>query len=160
MLYFAYGSNLLTLRLRDRVPSASAMGPAELPGYRLVFHKQSIDGSGKATLEPSEGDTVHGVLFAIDPSDLRALDDFEAGYTRRSVKVDIRKGSRMALTYQAEDDRIDPSLKPYDWYVDLMRAGAEEHELPDEWKKTLSAVESVTDEDTERTERHQAFLRL
>ena len=38
LLYFAYGSNLSTPRLRARVPSARKLESAVLTHHRLVFH--------------------------------------------------------------------------------------------------------------------------
>ena len=51
-LYFGYGSNMLTerLRARERCPSAKCIGIAEVTGYALEFSKPGEDGSGKATL--------------------------------------------------------------------------------------------------------------
>jgi hypothetical protein len=45
--YFAYGSNMETARLRERMPSAKPLGVAKLSGHELRFHKRSKDGSGK-----------------------------------------------------------------------------------------------------------------
>jgi hypothetical protein len=49
MLYFAYGSNMRSARLRERVPSARYFATGKIQGYKLAFHKRSKqDGSGKA----------------------------------------------------------------------------------------------------------------
>ena len=48
---FAYGSNMLTARLRERVSSAAAVGIGRLPGHVLKWHKRSRDGSGKCDIE-------------------------------------------------------------------------------------------------------------
>jgi gamma-glutamylcyclotransferase len=49
-LNFAYGSNMLSARLRERVPSARPAGTACLPGFSLRWHKVSVDGSGKCNV--------------------------------------------------------------------------------------------------------------
>ena len=49
-LYFAYGSNMLEQRLKDRVKSAEFLLNAWIRGYEVRFRKMSIDGSGKADL--------------------------------------------------------------------------------------------------------------
>ena len=49
-LFFAYGSNMLTDRLRERCPDARPLGAAIARGYVLSFSKRSRDGSSKATL--------------------------------------------------------------------------------------------------------------
>ena len=49
-LFFAYGSNMLTERVRERCPDARPLGAAIARGYVLSFSKRSKDGSSKATL--------------------------------------------------------------------------------------------------------------
>src|ERR1700756_1898091 len=79
MIYFAYGSNMLTNRLLSRCSDAKTIGPAFLTGYTLCFDKRSRDGSGKCTIghtaRPS--DIVHGVLFTVPQSQLPSLDRAE-----------------------------------------------------------------------------------
>jgi len=50
MKYFAYGSNMLTRRLKAplRAPSAVARAVASIAGFAVRFHKVSADGSGSA----------------------------------------------------------------------------------------------------------------
>lgn len=57
-LNFAYGSNMLTDRLRERVPSARPVAVARLAGHSLRWHKVSIDGSGKCDAEATVGITI------------------------------------------------------------------------------------------------------
>ena len=79
-LYFAYGSNMATERLRARVPSARLMGSAVLAGHALRFHKPgSNDGSAKcdAACTGDAADTVFGALYSIDTTELVLLDKFE-----------------------------------------------------------------------------------
>jgi cation transport regulator ChaC len=88
--YFAYGSNMLTERLCARCQSAKVLGRATARGYSLEFCKQSVDGSGKATLVQSakEGAIVHGVLFDIamtERGDRRAVNPRHALAGRRSA---------------------------------------------------------------------------
>lgn len=88
LLYFAYGSNMLTRRLARRVEGVRVVGPAWLPGYRLGFHKRGMDGSGKAVVAPAgEGDGVHGVLFELPTAARGILDRVEGGYRRCAVEV-------------------------------------------------------------------------
>jgi hypothetical protein len=74
--YFAYGSNMLTERLRERCPSAKAIGVAVAFGYALEFSKRSSDYSGKATIVRSRKSEEHvfGVVFEIAMSERAALD--------------------------------------------------------------------------------------
>lgn len=49
---FAYDSNMLSARLRERAPSARALGVAVLRVHELKWHKVAKDGSGKCDLVP------------------------------------------------------------------------------------------------------------
>ncbi len=52
--YFAYGSNMSSRRLMDRVPSAQFVSIGKLGEHRLRYHKKSKDGSGKCDIEHTE----------------------------------------------------------------------------------------------------------
>ena len=141
VIYFAYGSNMTTSRLQSRVPSAKALGRARLLGKRLVCDKQSIDESAKANLEPSPGDVVWGVLFQIDLSELGKLDRVEGGYERVEVEVLDEAGEPVtAHTYVARRVTTDPV--PYEWYKQLIIAGAREHDLPKDYVAYLDSLAS------------------
>jgi gamma-glutamylcyclotransferase len=131
VLYFAYGSNMLTQRLLARVPSARAVGAAALVGHRLAFVKPSIDGSGKADVVTDARATTHGVLFELKESELAALDKFEGADYQR-VPITVRTGLTPvdAVSYIAKDGKRDLGLLPYCWYLGVVRAGAMQHELP------------------------------
>ena len=51
-LCYAYGSNMLTERLKARCTSALPVGIAFRRGFAIAFSTRSVDGSGKATLLP------------------------------------------------------------------------------------------------------------
>jgi len=164
MLYFAYGSNMLTERLRDRVPSARPQASATLPGHALRFHKRSRDGSGKCSLTDAttEFSPVHGVLFEVSPNDLSALDEAEHrgyGYERWRVSAKTTTQTVEAFAYVAQPAYVDPSLLPYDWYHTLVVAGAHQHGLPPAYRERLEAVRTVPDPSTERRARHRSLLR-
>jgi hypothetical protein len=132
VVYFAYGSNMSTARLRKRMPSCNPLGIATLPGHALRFHKRSTDKSGKCNAFASGKDnSVIGVLFSFEPSERAKLDEAEgvgSGYEHAMVTVINDQGRRRkVLTYLATSDYIDDSLKPYDWYKDFILAGGREH---------------------------------
>jgi hypothetical protein len=146
--YFAYGSNMLTDRLRERVPSAKAVGIGALPGHALRWDKRSgWDGSGKCDAEAtSHKDVVWGVLFEFDPQEKPLLDRAEAagaGYLEKTVNVLTDDGPVTAVTYCATDK--DPTLRPYHWYKALVIAGAREHGLPASYRSRLELVVTVSD---------------
>jgi gamma-glutamylcyclotransferase len=159
--YFAYSSNMLTARLRERVPSASAIGIGQLVGHALSWDKHSWqDGSGKCDAEATSGndDVVWGVLFELDPEDKPALDKAEgvgAGYLEKTVNVLTEAGPVTAVTYCATDK--DAALRPYHWYKALVIAGAREHGLPASYRNRLELVATVS-EHTTRARRHRELL--
>jgi gamma-glutamylcyclotransferase len=160
--YFAYGSNMLTARLRERVPSAAAIGIGQLVGHALRWDKRSWqDGSGKCDAEATSrnDDVVWGVLFELDPEDKPALDKAEgvgAGYLEKTVNVLTEAGRVTAVTYCANDK--DSTLRPYHWYKALVIAGAREHGLPASYRSGLELVVTVSDTDTARASRHKDLL--
>ena len=164
ILYFAYGSNMLTARLRARVPSCKPIGIALLPDHELRFHKRTKDGSGKCDAFHIEGGGgIYGVVFSFNASDRQALDRFEglgAGYNDAIVTVHNVEGrSWKVLTYTAHPHHIDEMLKPYSWYRDLVLAGASEHGLPQQYVATrVEAVEAIEDLNFARDATERAAL--
>jgi len=161
MLYFAYGSNLLSARLRARAPSARAVGVAALPRRELRFHKRSRDGSAKCDAVPTgrAGDAVHGAVFELDESDWPALDRAEgrgAGYERSALEIEWQGAPVEA--YLAQAGFIEPALLPYSWYVELVVAGARQHGLPAEYVARLERQASMPDPDREREARERVWL--
>ena len=164
MLYFAYGSNMLTERLQDQVPSAEPVATATLPGRTLRFHKRSKDGSGKCNLALASEDSavVHGVLFDFAPDDLSALDSAEHrgyGYERRRIHPHTPDGTVDAFAYVAQPAYVDDALRPYDWYRALVTAGTHQHALPPAYRTRLEATRSYPDPNEERRGRYRSLLR-
>jgi len=160
-VYFAYGSNMVTARLRERAPSATAIGVGRLTGHVLRWDKRSAnDGSGKCDAEATgrEEDVVWGVLFELDAKDKPALDQAEglgAGYAEKSVKILTDAGAVTAVTYCATEK--DPALRPYHWYKTLVIAGAREHGLPIHYRSQLELAVTVSDRDHARSRRQEAL---
>ena len=120
-LYFAYGSNMASARLRERAPTARALGAALLPDYAWRCNKRSADGSVRANLVPASGAETWGVLYEVQARDWEALDRAERGCERISVEV-LRDGVRgAAQTYLS--DRVADDWSPAPWYLGLVVAG-------------------------------------
>lgn len=164
VVYFAYGSNMWTARLRKRMPGCKPLGIATLPGYALRFHKRSIDKSGKCNAFASGNDSsVIGVLFSFDSAERPKLDKAEGvgrGYEPAMVTVINEKGRRRkVLTYLATPKYIDDSLKPYNWYKDFVLAGCSEHGLPLKYiAEYIQSVEAIEDPDKARDKEQRAAL--
>jgi cation transport regulator ChaC len=160
-LYFGYGSNMLPARLCTRCPSARALGLAIARDFTLEFSKPSTDGSGKATLVPSPGSAVPGVLFEIADADREALDLHEgAGHGYRRVDdftvEKLPAGDQgEATTYIATT--TDPQLEPFDWYLAVVIAGATHHGIDGEHIARLRKCSHSIDEELERPTRLRAL---
>lgn len=161
MNYFAYGSNMSLIRLKERVPSAELIGVFSLKSHQLKFHKSSKDGSGKCdTFETNnDSDIVFGALFEIDSSEKTALDRAEGlgyGYNEKTVKVySDSLGELEAVTYYATN--IDASLKPYSWYLNHVVVGAKEIKVPFNYLSMIESTGSIEDPDKERDAKQRAM---
>jgi gamma-glutamylcyclotransferase len=147
--YFAYGSNMSSMRLKARVPSAAVIGTGVLRGHRLVFHKVSNDGSGKCDVTESESDDVMGVLYEINEIEKLALDRVEGlnhGYDEKAVNVQLASGEVVsAVTYFATN--TDPGLRPYTWYKRHVLEGAREAKLPSDYTSEIEKISAIEDSD-------------
>ena len=167
MKYFAYGSNMLTCRLTapTRAPSAVACGVAALSGHTVRFHKVGADGSGKCTLVATGNvaAVAYGVLYELSDSDGAKLDRVEGvhtgGYTRCSVQIRLLDGgTTSAMTYVASDRYVDAACVPFDWYRDLVVAGAMEHGLPDQYINELTLIPAAPDPAAARAAKARRLL--
>ena len=163
MRYFAYGSNMFELRLKDpaRAPSASYRVTGLIRGYQLRFHKVGMDGSAKcdAFLTGNLRDCVYGVVFDISSKDVGQLDEAEGvsqgGYSRAQVNMESSDDSSQLLAhcYFANQGFIDDKLLPFHWYKALVVAGAYEHNLPGWYIQRLQQLPSKEDRDQERRQK-------
>lgn len=156
MLYFSYGSNMSSKRLKARVPSATFVAKAALHKHDLRFHKISKDGSGKCDAYET-GKIEHaviGVVFEMTDTEKTDLDRVEGigyGYLDKIVKLTTYSGETIeAITYYAKE--IDSKLKPYHWYKYHVLTGATENALPKGYVEQIGTIESIADPKLERHE--------
>jgi len=98
-LYFAYGSNMSPSQMAMRCPGARPVGTAQLSDWR--FH---VNTRGSASILPSEGRVVHGVLWRCSAAHFHMLDKYEGvswgNYRRRHVSVMMPCATRVpAIVY-------------------------------------------------------------
>ncbi|MCG7995459.1 MAG: gamma-glutamylcyclotransferase [Candidatus Thiodiazotropha taylori] len=154
MLYFAYGSNMSSRRLRERVPSARFRSTATLEAHELRFHKRSRDGSAKCdaleTHNPQH--RVIGVVFEIAQAEKAELDRHEGlGYGYEEKQVSLLTGSAESLTaFTYYATHIDSLLKPYSWYKHHVLSGAREHQLPTTYLDRIERIEAIIDPNSAR----------
>jgi hypothetical protein len=161
MLYFSYGSNMSSKRLRARTPSARFITTATLYSHQLRFHKRSHDGSSKCDAYDTGNnqDYVVGVVFEIAEAEKPILDGYEGlghGYEIKVIEIEAENGDRFeAYTYYAND--IDSTLKPYHWYHQHVVSGAYEHRLPTDYIAVIESITSVNDPDNDRHAREMSI---
>ncbi|HHJ39533.1 MAG: hypothetical protein AXA67_09470 [Methylothermaceae bacteria B42] len=158
LLYFAYGSNLHPYRLKARVPSAELLGMATLAGYRLNFHKQGADGSGKCNLQYTGQGQVIGALYRFPKHHKRILDNYESGYQTHPVTVTWEGNTLTSFTYIAHPGKINDNLKPYEWYRQMLILGGYYLEMPRHYLHAVTAVQSLDDPDKKRRLENEALL--
>ncbi len=157
MLYFAYGSNMCTGRLRRRVPSTTFVCIAMLTRHSFRFHKRSTDdGSAKGdALETGNPlDLVWGVIFDIDTTEKPVLDRAEGlgfGYREKTETLLDQNGhEHRAVLYVADANSVDTRLHPYSWYKRFVVDGARQHRLPEEYVDAIVALPEVEDSNRAR----------
>ena len=161
--YFAYGSNMLTERLKKRGLNPTKPRRAYADDRIIEFSKPSMDKSGKATLRLKAGNRTPGVLFRMPKTELEKLDRYEGagkgkGYNRRDqFPVHLTENDEIvyAKIYLASCTKFD--LKPYDWYLALVVAGACEHGLDDNHLESLRHWPCTPDSNSHRRERRKAL---
>lgn len=162
MYYFAYGSNMLRPRLAARVGAVAVSGIGAVSGHQLRFHKRGVDGSGKCNLHYTGRtvDQTFGVVYDLRGDQRMRLDGYEGrGYCPRSVLVSLSHRSIRAVTYIATTDYVDDGLRPYDWYLALVIAGARQHGLDPHYVDTIATVAPETDSDSKRATCNTRLLR-
>jgi hypothetical protein len=162
VLYFAYGSNMLTARLRERAPSARVEAIGFVRKRRFVFDKVSEGAksrSGKANIQASanEEDVVHGVVFSIGTNEVAALDEAEKGYCKEeNISVATAANVLTAFSYVAIE--TDATCVPFNWYKEFVVRGAAEHGLPADYIAWLRTLASQHDPADKRRTQMEALL--
>jgi PAS domain S-box-containing protein len=137
--YFAYGANLDQGHMARTTPGASLLGRAT-----LFAHKIAIARAGYATLIPSAGDQVEGVLWFLTGDDEAALDRFEkisdGLYRKATATVQTPTGDEVtALVYLANDPSPGVAARGY---LDQIKSAAAAHGLSPEYRAGLERLPS------------------
>jgi gamma-glutamylcyclotransferase (GGCT)/AIG2-like uncharacterized protein YtfP len=144
-IYFAYASNMAPDTFRRRCPTANALGPARLPGYRLAFTRYSrARRGGSADVVAGASSAVWGVLYEVDGACLAAMDKVEGvphAYRREVVTVLPEDGEPVeAITYVANKTG---EFRPNKSYLKVILRGANAHGLPEEYVRMLEQIETA-----------------
>ena len=149
--YAAYGSNLHPLRLQKRVPSTRLVGISFISGYELKFNKKSnIDGTGKCSINRGDG-VVHLAVFEINAEEKVILDKCEGlGNGYEEISIDAHHFGN-CLTYIADPAVVDETLRPTDWYKEMVLLGCRSHDFPGEYIRAIEGIRSIEDSNEHRS---------
>ena len=133
-LYFAYGANMDVEGMASRVPASKPLGLARLPRHRFVITQ---DGYASVLRDPRA--QVHGVLWDLALSDVRALDRFEGVdrglYAKINQPVITANGPRRALVYIGSGAA---GGKPRPGYLEEVLHAAERAGLPATYRTEMA----------------------
>jgi len=96
MLYFAYGSNLNTIKMKRTCPDSVPIVKAKLIDYKLVFYNKVAD-----IVKSREG-IVYGAVYNLSEQDAKKLDRYKGCprlYDRIHVNVKGDDKTYEAFTY-------------------------------------------------------------
>ncbi len=146
-LYFAYGANMDVCAMAQRCPTARAIGRARLPRHRFF-----ITSDGYASIARDPRATVHGLLWEVGLSDIRALDRFEEVerglYVKLTQPVIAEAGPRRALLYVA---RATEAGAPRPGYLESVLASAQAAGLPASYRTELARFSTGMQRDARTT---------
>lgn len=161
MHYFAFGSNMWVPRIEARLDRCIVVSTAWMDGWALRFHKRGGDGSGKCDAFRTDAtrDRLHGIVYELSASQKSRLDDIEgSGYTSHGSRAMTACGELDVVLYTAVVDCIDAALRPFDWYLALVAAGAAAAGLPAAYVRDLQGTPCTPDPDHDRTALNRALL--
>ena len=137
-LYFAYGSNLLKSQMTERCPEHRLHSLARLNDYRFLIGER-----GYATIQPSIGACVHGVVYELSQSDEDTLDVCEGvasgSYTKEYVALIGADGAIPEVLVYV-DPRVQPG-PPRDGYIAKILSGAAGFGLPRDYQAFLASFD-------------------
>ncbi len=135
MRFFIYADNLNPTQLKRRAPEHTCIGTAYLPDHAVQFCRFSSQWRcGLASVAPSPGEQVWGVILEITDEDLKLLDDFEDGVPQgafRHVPVTVvtEEGEKVLVTTHAATPI--GKFKPKEHYLEWVIKGVKHWKLPD-----------------------------
>ncbi|MEL6543313.1 MAG: hypothetical protein AAFQ82_01735 [Myxococcota bacterium] len=154
MRYIAFGSHLHPLPLLERIESTRFVGTAELVGWTLRFNARGADGGGRCTLETSAA-SAHVAVYDIHRDEVAKLESM-IDSAHRPMRFDLGAHGQ-GIAYVAER-RGQESPLPYEWYRDLVLAGALYHQLPQSVISRIEAQRTIVDPDHVRRAQNKELL--
>ncbi|UYN98987.1 MAG: gamma-glutamylcyclotransferase [Devosia sp.] len=151
MLYFAYGSNMDPVQMRERCPGSAFAGIGMLQGHGLCFPRYSIARKcGAASYEADPARNLWGVVYRMTESDFVRLDGNEDyrpdrapalnSYNRLEIDVLMANVPTRVHTYLANPQ--DGVHSPSAAYLRHLQEGARHHGLPEDYRLLLERLAS------------------
>jgi len=156
--YFAYGSNLWTDQMRDRIGSIGRVEHpprvATLANYRLTFQQSEPGGDAYANIVVADAgllgqgmsrQSVLGIVYRCNEVELAKLDVVEHGYERRPITVvDVEGEALDAVAYIVRPADALNIGKPNDAYLSRITTGARQHGLPESYVSEIVAIAAAS----------------
>ncbi len=143
--YFAYGSNMSSRRLEERVGSVNFIEICLLHGWRWVMNKPGRrDGTAKANLIKDNGSKTWGVVFQVTIDQIVTLDSIEEGYDRiQQVACNKHGGQEYEVEVFVSTVKPVKDQRPTEEYRSYILEGAREHNLPKEFIAEIENLETL-----------------
>ncbi len=136
MRFFIYGDNLNPVQLKRRAPEHRFLFNAYLPDHTVNFPRFSSQWrGGLASVTPSSGEQVWGIVIEITEEDLKLLDAFEDEVPEGAYR-------HLEATVVTEEDKKElvtthvavpiGNFKPKPHYLEWVIKGVEHWKLPEE----------------------------
>lgn len=142
MKFFVYADNLNPVQLKRRAPEHQFVCKAYLPDHTIQFCRWSSQWRcGLASVMPSSGEKVWGIVLEITDEDLKLLDEFEGevpsgAFRHVQATVMTEDGEKLLVTTHAATPI--GKFKPKEHYLEWVMKGVKQWKLPDEsvemWK--------------------------
>lgn len=144
ILHFGYGSNMSEAYMKQYTPGLKYLMNAQLPNFEIQFRKYSENmGGGISSIIEKPGGMIYGVLYWIPKKEIEELDileDVPLGiYKRETFQVLGEDGDWYAADLYRVTEPKGP-FEPAKQYLDLMIAGAIEHDINPEWLAKLKKM--------------------
>ncbi len=135
MRFFVYGDNLNPTQLKRRAPEHQFVCKGSLPDHTLQFCRWSSQWRcGLASVGPSPGEQVWGIILEITDEDLKILDDFEGevvegAFRHLPITVINEEGEKMLVMTHAATPI--GKFKPKEHYLEWVIKGVNHWKLPE-----------------------------
>jgi gamma-glutamylcyclotransferase len=136
MKFFLYADNMNPAQLKRRAPEHRFLTNAYLPDHTIQFCRWSSQWRcGLASVSPSSGERVWGIIVELTDEDLKLLDTFEDEVPPGAFR-------HVQVTVVTEDNEKDlvithiatpiGKFRPKEHYLDWIMKGVKHWKLPDE----------------------------